>query len=237
MDTLEINHNDFSTGREAEADANLMVKFFMREKQSMTKTQEEGRPVFEDREYVEIRVPGKRDALACRPATYDDKQRFPRHYTAFKDRTELPQEGTPLAQWPIMTRSMVEELSFLKIKTVEQLVAMSDNDAGQIRGGLSLKQKAKAFLETSDKTKLINEKEALEQRLAKQDEEMAEMRQMIVDMQRGGKPQAKAAPIPEPAPIDTEAVAPDEEDKTEDGTPTPETAEVQTTSRRRRAKN
>lgn len=187
MQSLEYDHSMFQPGRESEADSQLLVRFFLREKEDKDASEKEGRPIFKEREYVEIRVPGKRDALACRPATPGDIKRFPRHYEMFQKRIEPPQEGTPLSEWPQMSRSMAEELAFLQVKTVEQFANMNDNDAANIRGGLSFKQKAKAFLEYSDQTKLISEKQALEERLAAQEKEMAELRAMI-----GAQPDPKA---------------------------------------------
>jgi|TARA_R110000851_G_scaffold22554_3_gene66669 hypothetical protein len=212
MQTLEINHNDFKSGQEAEADAQLLVKFFLREKEDKSASAEEGRPIFKELEYVEIRAPGKRDAMACRPATLQDKRRFPRHYGAFKDRVEMPTEGTPLAEWPQMSRSMAEELSFLKVKTVEQLVSMSDNDAGQIRGGLALKQKAAEFLKYSDKTKLIAERQGLQDRLAEQDAQIAELKELILTSQSvkvAGNAKKAVASVEEPSAIDEDAPAPE----------------------------
>jgi len=205
VQTADFDHNSFTQGREAEADAALMVKFFMREKEDSDATNEAGRPIYKDREYVEIRVPGKRDPLVCRPATPADKNRFPRHYDMFKRRVEAPTEGTPLAEWPQISRSMAEELSFLQVKTVEQFVQMSDGDASNIRGGMGLKEKAKEFLKYSDKTKLISEKQALETRLAEQEAEMAEMRAMMQEM-KAAKPDP--APLAAPESIDTTAEAP-----------------------------
>lgn len=182
MQTLEINHNDFTQGRESEADSQLLVRFFLREREDKQATAEQGRPIFKEQEYVEIRAAGRRDALACRPATHMDKQRFPRHYEAFKQRVELPVEGTPLAEWPQASRSVVEELSFMRVKTVEQLANMSDNDATNFRGGMTLKQRAIDFLKYSDKTKLIAEKQQLADKLAAQDEELAELRKMVEEL-------------------------------------------------------
>lgn len=212
VQTADFDHNSFATGREAEADSALMVKFFMKEKEDTDATQAAGRPIYKDREYIEIRVPGKRDALACRPASEGDKARFPRHYDMFIRRVEAPTEGTPLTEWPQISRSMAEELSFLRVKTVEQFVQMSDIDAAKIRGGMGLKQKAKEFLEYSDKTQLISEKQALETRLADQEAEMAEMRQMMQEMKatKPGQYPVAATAAAAPAEIDdsTEAPAP-----------------------------
>jgi hypothetical protein len=177
------NPDDFATGREAEADANLLVKFFIKQREDKDATQSEGRPIFKDTEYIEIRVPGKRDAQACRPATGRDKARFPRHYDAFKSRTEMPEEGTPLFEWPQISRSMVETLSFMQIKTVEQLVNAADNNLSAIHGGIALKQRAQEFLKYADQTKLIAEKEALTAQLASQDEQLKSQAAQLADMQ------------------------------------------------------
>lgn len=141
-----VNPDDFTTGRESEMDAQLLVRFFLTPKQDKTATEEQGRPIFKDVEYCEIRVRGNRDPQACRPATFADKKRFPRHYDAFKQRVEMPEEGTPLAEWPQISRSQVEELSFVSIKTVEQLAEVSDTHIAKVQGGYSLKQKASEWL-------------------------------------------------------------------------------------------
>lgn len=158
-----VNPDDFSVGRESEMDAQLLVRFFMKPKQDKKATEEAGRPIYKDVEHCEIRVRGNRDPQACRPATLRDKERFPRHYEAFKKRVELPEEGTPLAEWPQISRSQVEELSFVNVKTVEQLVDVADTHISKIHGGYSLKQKAATWLESAnDNAKLakINREQA-----------------------------------------------------------------------------
>lgn len=156
-----VNADDFTTARESEMDAQLLVRFFYKEKEDKAKTQAEGRPIFKDTEYIEIRVRGNRDPQACRPATHADKNRFPRHYEAFKKRVELPEEGTPLAEWPQISRSQIEELSFMSLKTVEQLAKAADTHIGKIRGGYTLKQRAVDWLSSSNTTALIANNEAL----------------------------------------------------------------------------
>ena len=177
------NPDDFMQGREAQADEQLLVRFFLKPRQDQEATMAEGRPIFNDTEYVEIRIPGKRDVQACRPATHQDKQRFNKHYSMFKQRIEAPESGTPLTEWPQIGAAMAAELSFMSIKTVEQLAKVSDGDISRVRGGAALKQRAADFLEFSDHTKLIAEKEALESRLTAQDEEMAELKGMVKAMQ------------------------------------------------------
>lgn len=157
----DVNYEDFTTGQESAQDALLMVRFYLKPREDKAATLKEGRPIFTDREYVEIRVPGKRDAQVCRPATRRDKSRFPRHYEAFKNRTKEPETGTPLAEWPQINRSQVEMLAFIGIKTVEQLSNASDTNIATKMGGFGLKQRAKDWLGSAGTTQLIATNEAL----------------------------------------------------------------------------
>jgi hypothetical protein len=145
-----VNPDDFTVGQESAMDAQLLVRFFMKPKQNKAATAEQGRPIFKDVEYCEIRVRGNRDPQACRPATFADKKRFPRHYDAFQKRVELPEEGTPLSEWPQISRSQVEELSFVNIKTVEQLVEVADTHISKVQGGYALKQKATDWIKNAN---------------------------------------------------------------------------------------
>lgn len=157
----DVNYEDFTTGQESAQDAQLMVRFYMKAREDKAATVKEGRPMFNDVEHVEIRVPGKRDAQACRPATLRDKRRFPRHYEAFQKRSAMPETGTPLAEWAQINRSQVEMLAFVGIKTVEQLANASDTNIGARLGGYKLKQLAVDWLGSANTTQLIASNDAL----------------------------------------------------------------------------
>ena len=182
---IDANPDDFRAGNETRMDEQLMVKFFLKEREDKAQTLESGSPKFKEVEYVEIRVPGQRDAQACRPATFRDKQRFPRHYEMFQKRVEQPEIGTPLGQWPQVSRAQVEELGFLGVKTVEGMADMADVHAHKIHGGLMLKKRAAEWLEESSATALIAEKEALQKRISDLE---ASMKAMMDD-----KPEAAEA--------------------------------------------
>jgi hypothetical protein len=162
MQQAEYNHQDFNHSQQSKQDELLFVKFFIKSVEDKAKSLEAGRPIFKDVEYVDIRVSGKRDSLACRPARHQDLQRFAKHYDLFKSRTEMPIEGTPLSEWPQISRSQIEELSFLNCKTIEQLCEMSDTHVSQFRGGYSLKEKAKQWMKAADKSKMLARNQKLE---------------------------------------------------------------------------
>jgi hypothetical protein len=128
----------------------LLVKFYYEPKLDHDKTETEGRPIYKDVVFIDIRQPGNRDGGIVRPATKDDVNRFPVHYQKFMSRQDQQAvEGTILSAWPGVTRSQVEELKFFNITTVEQLANLSDSNTGNIMGLVTLKQKAKAYLEAS----------------------------------------------------------------------------------------
>ena len=160
MQSLEYDYTDFNGS--SKADENLPVKFFLKALLDKERTMTEGRPIYADAEYIDIRRPGQTHPMVCREATYADKKRFPKHYEAFKKRVEMPIEGTPLSEWPQLSTSQVKEFSHLNIKTVEQMIAMADSDAMRFHGGLNLKRKAAEWLEAADETKLIAEKQMLQ---------------------------------------------------------------------------
>jgi hypothetical protein len=177
MQTAEYNHNDFSNT--AEADKALMVKFFYKNVENKMESQAQGRPVFKEKTYIEIRIAGQRDAQACRPVTHSDKQRFPAHYEAFEKRMEPPADGMPLLEWSLITRSQAEELSFLHIKTVEQLAMVKDGNIQNFMGGYALREKAVKWLETSSAETVDREKEEMREQLKVQAEQIASLQKMM----------------------------------------------------------
>lgn len=132
-------------------DDQLLVKFEVVPTQDNKKSEEAGRPIFVDRTWIDIRIPGNRASGVRRPIRVGDEQRFPDHYKKFLDRKNQEEvEGTPLSEWPGLTRGQVEEMKFFHITTVEQLANVSDSHAGNFRGFSQLKQKAAEFLKHAD---------------------------------------------------------------------------------------
>ncbi len=185
-------------------DQHLLVKFELKPKQDMAKSAEEGRPIFEEVEYVHIMVPGQKDNVYFQPATDYDRQRFPEHYAAFKNRVEGNDgellNGTPLASWPAVSRAQVEELKYFNVRTVEQLAHMPDSNAQNFMGVQALRAKAKLFLEAAESNAAT---EKLQSELEKRDNEIAalqkaveEQARMIEEMKQDAVPDSERHPEP-----------------------------------------
>ena len=118
------------------------------------KSRQEGRPIFEDREFVRIIIPGDRRSMAVEPVNEEHKARWPREYEAFRVGREAPLEGTPLSEWPVslMSPARVQELAYFNLRTVEQLSAVNDAQLQNLgMGSRELRERARTWLEIAAK--------------------------------------------------------------------------------------
>lgn len=198
LEELDIDHRVFEQSREqAQADSSLAIRFYYDALPNDEKSTAEGRPIFDDVEMVEIRVRGDRNNIVQRPARPDDKKRWREAYRAFKDNEEQAVTGTPLAQWGMLSKSLVEELKYLGFVTVEQLAEASDSVCQKMAGLQSFKQKAKVFIEMAKGnnaplaklTKDLEEAQNVNATLQRQVAELNAKLATLIDMQ--GKMQGK----------------------------------------------
>lgn len=124
------------------------AEFFVDAVQNNFKSEQEGRPIFEDREFVKIIIPGDNKTEMVYQVTDIYKQQYPKQYEAFK-RSEDQRyvSGTPLKHWPPMTPALVRTMEASNIHTVEQLAEITDSQMQHVGMGASeWAKKAKAFL-------------------------------------------------------------------------------------------
>ena len=180
MQQADFDVSDFNS-REA-GDKSVYVKFYIRPVINDTESDAAGRPIYHDKEYIEIRTPGNTTNVIQRPVTDMDKKRFQAAYREFKaGAEEQTGGGTPLTEAPWITRSQVEELSYLRIRTLEQLSQVGDDVCTRIPGLHKLKERAKAMVAHAEKQapflviqrdneEMRNRMEAMEKTIAEQAE-------------------------------------------------------------------
>jgi hypothetical protein len=158
LQEADFDHRSFMGQGGQSPDDKLFVKFFMDAVQDQDATKREGRPMFKEVEFILIQAPGNLLTNINRPVRFEDKQRFPRQYMAWKagQDQESAMAGTPLAQWPLVNKAQVEELKYFKIYTVEQLASVSDVDMQKFMGIVDLKRKAKDWLGKAENNKEFN---------------------------------------------------------------------------------
>ena len=165
-------------------DENLYVKFFIHPLQNKEKTLEEGRPIFEDTEFVSIMVPGDKHNIVTRETRKSDFQRFPKQYQNFKNNNKELIDGTPLEKWPLITPGQVLEMKYFNVRTVEQLAGLNDSTAQQFMGINLLRERAKEYLVAAKDAAPVTQ---LQGELAKRDETISSLEAAIEEMQKDMK--------------------------------------------------
>lgn len=194
----------------------LHVEFYTEAVQNLRATREEGRPIFEDTEFVRMKIagdpkntfvapansPGGKDPETGLEFTY--AERFPEHYRYFKDNLGVRVDGLPIDEMPWLTASKRAELKALNIHTVEALAGLDGALLQRIGlGARELKNQAVAWLDkaagSADQGKFAAE-------LAARDEQIAQLQRDIAALIAGGGAVPVPAPDEPPTVVDEEGL-------------------------------
>lgn len=167
-------------------DAILVATFRHKPEKNERKSLEEGRPIYDDVEVVDIRAPGSRN-FGTYPATafshwrndpFSGEQvkvtyaeRFSRQYQQFKAHAGQTKSGTPLDDVPFLTEARRAELRAQNVYTVEQLALIDGQELKNLGPfGRDQKNLAIEYIETGKRAapnmQLQSELEALRARAA-----------------------------------------------------------------------
>lgn len=135
----------------------LNVRFFKKVCEDSSIVLDNGKFVSYLADFIEIRIPNDAGIpnIICRAVVPTDKLRFARHWqiyqTSEKGETSKQTIGYPLNEWAYVDKKRCDMLENMGFETVEQIAAMSENNALAITGslginGLVLKTKATDFL-------------------------------------------------------------------------------------------
>jgi hypothetical protein len=106
-------------------DKSMVAIFYTRPHQDLAKSNEQGRPIFEDKVYVRIHPPGERLNIVDRPANITDQRRFPMQWAQFRENQQQIPDGTPVDMLYPNKPSVASMLKAHGVWTVEQLAALS----------------------------------------------------------------------------------------------------------------
>ena len=148
------------------ADSRLAVQFYKKSVKQDIASDEAGRPIFKEFDFVRIMIPGDNLTEIDTYAQESHKQRFPRQWAHYQNQVSNHQDiiGTPIDQWPQVTRSQADELRGLKFHTVESIADFSDQQLQRIGmvAGMSphnFRLKAKAFLNLANDSAEVAQRE------------------------------------------------------------------------------
>lgn len=168
-------------------DENLIVHFERKPHLDRAESEKRGRPIYKDRDYITIRVPGDKNRVVERPVRMNpargqisDPERFPRQWQAYQSNQQVTHDGTPLSEWGPMSKSQAMTYQGLNIYTVEQLAGVSDANLGQMgHGARAWRDKAQAYLKaTEDSSEVLK----LQSQLSKQTDEIEMLKQQIAEL-------------------------------------------------------
>ena len=110
------------------ADQRLVAIFYKKPQQNNFKTEQEGRPIFDEVDMVKVYIAGDNLSVIDTLVREDHKTRFPMQWANYMNKTgnDPHLSGTPLAHWPLISAAQAEELKALKFFTVENVAAASD---------------------------------------------------------------------------------------------------------------
>jgi hypothetical protein len=173
---------------ENNADSRLQVRFYKKPVHQEQESIDAGRPIYKEFDFVHICVAGDTLTEIDTYALQNHKQRFPIQWANYMNRVGANDQevvGTPVSEWPLVSKSQAEELRAMKFFTVESIASASDQQLQRMgmAAGMSpysFRDKAKAFLNlatTSAETdKREHEINALKEELAKKDLETVKMK-------------------------------------------------------------
>lgn len=141
-DSFEFDVKDFE---DPNNNNGVYARFYWVSREDPVQSAAAGRPIFVDKEYVEILAAGNQNNIIRKPASDMERQRFRAQYAKFREGDTEQLTGTPLTEVPWITRSQVDELMYRKVRTLEQLAELNDQ-ACNVPGMYELKRKAGLWL-------------------------------------------------------------------------------------------
>jgi hypothetical protein len=153
-------------------DDSLFVVFYMGVITDEAASEQAGRLIARDAEFIRIMVPGDKNNIIDQPVSERDKRRFPRQYAQFKAGAKEEEQitGSRLRDWPAASRAQVLEYEFMGVKTVEQLAELRDDVVSRIPGARDLKEIAKGWLgrakSTAEVAQAVAKEKALQARIS-----------------------------------------------------------------------
>lgn len=160
--------------------------------QDMEASKKAGRPIFVDKELVEVHIAGDRDYRPVFGAldfwkhidgiavTY--AERWSEQYQLFKEGKSQITAGTPVDELPFLNAAKRAELKALRIYTAETLAALDGKNLKTLGlGGRELKDQAQAYLDRATGSAKVVE---LAQENAAIKAQMEELRAQLAEMNR-----------------------------------------------------
>lgn len=148
-------------------DLGTTARFFRKPCYSAFLSNEQGKEVLVDKDYVEIKIAGEREPRVLM-VNDSHKTRFPKEWRAYKDDVELQQTGTPIENLHEISDAQKLLCKSYNITHIEQLAELNDDAIRRLGvGGYEMKEKAIGYLDDAT-TRIEEDSKNMKQQLAEQ---------------------------------------------------------------------
>lgn len=175
------------------------IRFVQRAVEDRSKEIAKGKYEYRNVDIVLLTVPGQKDTteryaedwLADSRRNAEDgripaewPELFEKAYDRWKKGEALPETGTAIKGWSLLSPAAQEVVIQAGVRTVEDLAAISDEAAGRIGiGAVTFKQKAAAWLkEANEKGTVAAENATLHRDLASANEKITQQAEMLKEL-------------------------------------------------------
>ena len=171
----------------------LHVRFYKRAVKNEAVSILEQRPIFEDRDYVRIEIPGNQNTVIDTLVEDYHIASYPVEWARYQLTLtgDSGITGTPLTEWSLLSPATAENLRHYKFHTVEQVAGSSDAALmaiGMVAGmsGYELRDQAKYYLakarEQAGEVKQLMEVDALKQSNELAAEQIAQLQAQVAQL-------------------------------------------------------
>lgn len=166
-------------------ESNVFATVYSEAVELKAESEKAGRPIFKDFPFIRITIPGDTNNIIERKLTEQDKHKYPRAWADYERGESQGYTGTPLEQWPQITRAQVKEAKYFEVHTVEQMAGLADAHCQKLgMGFMELRNKARAYIDAANGTAQSTAQAAENQRLS---DELKALREQIADMAEAKK--------------------------------------------------
>lgn len=138
----------------------------------------DGNVTSRDEVYVRIYNISDPKTVIERPKRDEDEKRYAPYWKAYLENSEAPADGTPLESFPALTPADIANLKRHRIRTVEEVINLADQELQRILGGraFATRKKAQQFIDyrQGDTSELLKRIEELEKQLGNDTSDMPE---------------------------------------------------------------
>lgn len=139
-----------------------MVRFFRDKVQLIAKSEELGRPYFEDMDFIEILIPGDSFNQVVTKVSDVHKEKYAESWKKYQSGLVQSVDGTPIESWSRLSRANAANYKAMNFHTIEQIAEMGENVFENVGiGAAGDKIAAKAYLAQAQDTGLA-QKQAIE---------------------------------------------------------------------------